>query len=135
MKLLSKLSGAVASVVPERTRRMVFIASIVALLSQQKNVDGETIHRLNKIFTLAHSDREKVIELPMLLCTVIWEGTESAKICRDGVCELSWTSEKTEIFLRKIMPTIPTWLRYQDKQMEDDIRNLFGSGIINATHA
>lgn len=122
MKILTSfrtlVSGVLSKVIPSRTKRLILLSSLYARLRNTTSFDSATIHKLNKALSLCKDD--KAIQFPMHLTRAIWRGDRGNVILypEPNIAEL-------EILVRRVMQTIPSWLRYDEVSMFKDLYKLF----------
>ncbi len=119
------IAGGLASLVqrmlPERTKRLVFLASFSAQLKETNEMSGELLHKLNKMFALSADDN--ALKFPVHLSHVIWRN----RPLEPGV-RLSITTEvlhgRAHAVARKVIAAMPTCLRYDEARMSTDVESL-----------
>ena len=117
---LSKfLSAILSKILPDRTKRLVLLSSLYALICGTTSFDSETINKLNKVMKL--SNKDKAWEFPMQLSSVIWRNYEQ----QFAVYPFN-NIQDTERVISSIIAKIPNCLRYSDDQsIIKDISRLF----------
>lgn len=109
---------------PNRTKRLVFLASLTARLKGSETFDQETLHKLNKVMILSSSD--SALKLPVQLSRAIWHGKTSYEIFN---AELDATCSLNQAYLKelasRVISAMPAWLRYaSDDAIEHDVEQL-----------
>lgn len=114
-------------IIPDRTKRLVLLASLMAELVDLKSFNKETLQKLNAVMHLCtYIDAMK---LPISLSNVIWHGKTSYELfnTKDIVhADLNTAAIKT--LSESIVDKVPTWLRYGDtstivKDIQELLRN------------
>jgi len=120
---------------PNRTKRLVFLASLTARLKNTEFFDIETLKKLNKIMVLASNDN--AIGLPICLSHVIWHGRSACNI-------LSIDNKENEAIVidgrnidkmtSSVFSGMPSWLSYGEQEsIKNDIHKLLNNynNIVN----
>lgn len=103
---------------PDRTKRLVFLASITPRVCATTTFDKPTISKLNQVMAL--SSQDGALELPIQLSRVIWKSDAG-----DSVIYPGQGKSGTEAIVERYLEATPKWLRYSDrKQMHDDLCRL-----------
>jgi hypothetical protein len=107
---------------PERTKRLMFLASFSAQLKDPKEMNGELLHKLNVLLSLSVDDN--ALKLPVHLSHAIWRN----RPLEPGV-RLSLKAESLQdraySISRKVVAAMPSWLRYgDDASMSKDVVDL-----------
>lgn len=113
------LSAFLSKLLPDRTKRLVVLSSLYALMCGTTSFDSRTINKLNQVMKLGNTD--KALEFPMQLSSVIWRGIDG-KVIIYPPTNLQSISE----IIEGIMNKIPKCLMYSDRQsVLTDISKLF----------
>jgi hypothetical protein len=119
-----RAAAALQSVLPVRSKRMVFLASLAQRLSNQSHFDKATRQKLNTVMQLAHG--EDSLLLPMELSEVIWQGKKGAEIFRFDPAQVPITQENIKEMTQSVLQAMPQWLRYgEEPEIERDVATLF----------
>lgn len=107
---------------PERTKRLLFLASFSAQLRDPREYDQEMLHKLNQMFELSSDDA--ALKLPVHLSHAIWRNRPLEPGLR-----LTLRSEciqgRASTIATKVVKAMPRWLRYgDDKRMLTEITQL-----------
>lgn len=70
---------------PSRIKRMVMIVSLYSLYKGVDNVKEDTLHKLNRLLVLSHSD--EALQFPRYLSTVIWNGRGKEEVLSKEIIE------------------------------------------------
>lgn len=101
---------------PDRTKRSILLASLLNHIS--KNVDRESVHKLNEVMALSSSDR--ALMFPIQITKVIWRG----KVNEINLSNLDQAAS-LDTFARQLTDMIPNCLQYSTYQaMYEDIKKL-----------
>lgn len=106
----SLFSSILARILPERTKRLVLLSSLYALVSGTTSFDSLTIRKLNKIMCLSTED--KALEFPMQLSSVIWRGDARQSV----IYPVSESQSDWDSFITRIVDKVPKCLFYSDRQ-------------------
>jgi hypothetical protein len=131
MMTLSGMNGAIRKGVvsllrdhlPNRTKRLVFLASLAARLKGSDTFDSETLHKLNRVMELGKTD--SALKLPYELSRAIWQGKTSYEILDLDFTSSSFNQARKEEMSQRIINAMPSWLRYgSDKDIFVDVNHL-----------
>ena len=106
---------------PARTKRLIFIASFSANVRSRK-LDHETIRRLNALFDLCAT--ENAMQLPGYLSKVIWNNEVVYDLNRFFRGDETVSESNFDSIVRNVIELMPSWMRYDDKETEEDVRTL-----------
>lgn len=128
MSRLSGLMGAsltsLLACVPERTKRLIFLASFSARLKGQDTFDRETLHKLNEVMALASRSSEAAINFPVVLSKVIWRGRVIHDL-NSELLTLSFSKERLQQLVDRVLEAMPKWLHYASVEvMREDLARL-----------
>lgn len=113
---------------PNRTKRLVFLASLTARLKGSSTFDNETLQKLNKVMELGRTD--SALKLPYELSRAIWHGQTSYQILNADVSSATVDVRKKEM-AANVINTMPVWLRYgDDLEIEKDVERLLDNKSI-----
>lgn len=119
----NSLQGFLQAHLPNRTKRMVFLASLTARLKGSQPFDNETLEKLNRVMELAKAD--SALKLPYELSRAIWRGKTPYEILKTDVTEGSFSNVRIKEMSASIISAMPDWLRYGDhKDIEQDVERL-----------
>lgn len=115
--------GLVGASFPERTKRLIFLASFSARLRDQDSFDRETVHKLNEVMALASN--EQSINLPVHLSKVIWRDRVIHDLAtKDVLSTPNFSKEGLQDLVERVLEAMPAWLRYAEGKMREDIVRL-----------
>jgi hypothetical protein len=107
---------------PERTKRLLFLASFSAQLKAPQEFNGEMLHKLNKMLELSTDDA--ALKFPIHISHAIWRNRPLELGVRIDSKALPDQTEVRGIGLR-IVSAMPKWLRYGDEcKMLHDVERL-----------
>lgn len=110
-------------ILPMRSKRLLFLASLAARLVRDGVFNAETMQKLNASLQLAHS--ENALQLPVTVCHRIWDADTSKKIFSEIHGDYAGDScllfEDAQQVCRRAVELTPAWLRYGsvDDMMRD----------------
>lgn len=131
MMTLSGMNGAIRKGVvdllqehlPNRTKRLVFLASLAARLKGSETFDTETLRKLNRVMELGKSD--SALKLPYGLSRAIWQGKTSYELLSVDFAEGALNQARKDEMVARIINAMPGWLRYgTNKDIELDVGRL-----------
>lgn len=113
---------------PNRTKRLVFLASLTARLKGSDTFDNETLHKLNKVMTLCST--ESAMKLPVQLSRAIWRGKTSYEIFNADLHAGALETARIKEMAARAISAMPGWLRYADDSViEQDVARLLDHGL------
>lgn len=119
VNVLERLAG---RVIPERLKRLIFVASFTTEASAQEVIDPITARSINDLLDVC--SREGSLELPSRMHRLIWSGRD-VKSPVNIVVETTGTTEDRAVIgpaVAAIMKQIPKWLTYP--QVAADIESI-----------
>lgn len=125
--LRGKISLFIRRHLPDRTKRLIFISSLIANIKTDKEFDQKTLHKLNMVMQLASN--ESALKLPVQLSHAIWHGRDTFEKYNSAI-PTDHKPEKTTIadINHRILEAMPPWLRYgDDAVIEKDLCLLFNN--------
>lgn len=113
-KLIAKLAGRL----PERAKRLIFIASFTTIVAPRRErvhcLDEGTLRSINELMHVCA--RDDAMKLPSYLHGVIWNGRALPTLAELEADDVSTRKS----FIEKIQRQIPSWLRYE--KIDNDIQ-------------
>lgn len=97
---------------PNRGKRVVFLASLAASLGAGSSFDKQTRGKLNRVMQLAKGDSALVV--PFELSKVIWRGMTGVEIFHYDPKADPLTGDMIEQMAQHAIRTMPEWLRYSN---------------------
>lgn len=119
-------SRLLSKILPDRTKRLILLASLTAWLSSKTGFDQKTCHKLNTMMQLCSDDN--ALEFPMLLNKVIWKGDS-------GNIQLSPEHNNIDLnnTVTRLVTQVPCWLRYSDTAtIKKDISHILENRMLLA---
>jgi hypothetical protein len=111
-----------------KTKRLVFMASLTAILKGTNHFDNETLKKMNSVMSLC--DSEQAMKLPIHLSKVIWRGKNADEFLKINVAMSSTTMHE---LANRIIKSMPAWLRYgEDDTIEADVACIFDNRSVFA---
>ena len=105
-------------VLPNRTKRLILLASLGYRFRESGSVSAVTIERLNALMKLCHN--QDALPFTGKVGKVIWNDT----LILDVSQELQQVPAPSPVYLNpiveKILSVIPGWLRYSDEEVIKD---------------
>lgn len=103
---------------PDRIKRLVFLASLLPRLCENQKFDKSVIHKLNQVMALSLSG-DRALDLPIQLSKIIWRGDHGSTIVYPV------REPEVEGVINRVLKTTPAWLQYQDQvSMRADLSKL-----------
>ena len=109
--------------VPARTKRVILLASITAGIKEKPDLDPATIRKLNELLQLCSN--EKALSFPAHLSTLIWDGQVISMVKDDLENKEVMNSNCLSDMVARFKQRIPAWLRYEDAELDSDLKKLF----------
>lgn len=114
---------------PIKTKRQVFVASFVALVTGVTTYDQETLGKLNSVLFLSESG-EDALAAPVMLSRVIWSGKTAYDVCQEDVTKGVLSADRISNVVANILNSMPHWLRYGTfDEIEKDVTVLLNERI------
>lgn len=113
-------------IIPDRTKRLILLASLTAWLSNKTGFDQKTCHKLNTMMQLCNDDN--ALEFPMRISKVIWKGDS-------GNIQLypEHTHSDLDNTVTRLVDQVPCWLRYSDiTSIRKDISHILENRLLLA---
>jgi hypothetical protein len=107
---------------PERTKRLLFLASFSAQLKAPQEFNREMLHKLNKMLDLSADDA--ALKFPIHISGAIWRNRPFEAGTRIDTRTLQDQTDVRGLGMR-IVSAMPKWLRYgDDGRMLGDVERL-----------
>lgn len=121
--LWQRTTSVLDSVLSQRGKRVVFLASLAARLGSTHRFDKQTRQKLNTIMKLVHG--ESALLLPYELSAVIWHGKSGVEIFHFDPKRRDLSQEQICQMTQSVVNSMPAWLRYgENTEIEQDIVRL-----------
>lgn len=105
---------------PNRGKRVIFLASLAASLGVTGSFDKETRSKLNRVMQLASGDSALVV--PFELSRVIWHSKSGTEIFYFDPTSSELTQDMIQKMASHVIKTMPSWLQYGAPQdIEKDV--------------
>jgi hypothetical protein len=123
------ITGGLASlatrVLPERTKRLMFLASLSAHLKETNQMSTESLRKINELFSLSADDN--ALKFPVHLSHAIWRNRPLEPGVRQSLTsedKLPKAGPAIAAIARKVIDAMPACLRYDEPKMESDVVDL-----------
>lgn len=140
--ILGKVLG---RILPNRTKRLIFVGSLIAHIQNCNTADKALISKLNTLLHLCGD--ENALMLPMQLHQKIWRNVNIDQLFEDkgfqvnddngllAINQSKYTSKKIRTLSEDIIKIMPNWLKYSsnNRMRQDLITLLFNIGDITQT--
>lgn len=108
---------------PNRGKRVVFLASLAANLGTASSFTKETRIKLNRVMCLASGDSALVV--PFELSRVIWRGKSGVEIFHFDPKAAPLTQDMIEQMASSVVKAMPSWLHYDiNEKIQSDVSTL-----------
>lgn len=118
------LASLASRVLPERTKRLMFLASFSAHLKETNQMSGEALRKINELFKLSADDN--ALKFPVHLSHAIWRNRPLEPGVRQSI-----TSEdirpRAQALASKVIAAMPQCLRYNEAKMSQDVVDLLSN--------
>lgn len=125
----SMAAAALSKHLPDRTKKLMFLASLGARLSKRTTFDQGTLHKLNKVMDLCSDD--SALKLPVQISQAIWKGDKGVEVLRPDQNIAEMSEEQLEKAVDQLMKASPVWLRYSTTDSPDEIRQDIKTLLLN----
>jgi len=127
--LRSLIGGLLDKGLPAKTKRSIFVASLVALMSGETTYDQETFSKLNRLMALSESG-EKALAVPVMMSKVIWNGKTSFEVFQEDVTQGSVSADRMPSVVSRLIDSMPQWLLYGSAgDIEKDVTKLLNEHV------
>lgn len=120
--------------IPSKTKRLIFISTILAAIKDINEPDEKLIHRLNNLLNIA--DRDKAMVLPMYFGIKFWNkklpygitinSLPNKHFTLKDIDNKNLTLAQLRIVGNTVIHNTPDWLRYGSRRsMRTDLLSLF----------
>lgn len=120
--------------VAERAKRMLFVTSLATTLAQEGIIKKNTLGVLNRNLKLARN--EKCLMIGEELSCVMWKPTKQhSPLFKDNwipsespnisTSDKYLTFDDIRIISNKVIKSSPSWIRYNNTRMQEDVTDLF----------
>jgi hypothetical protein len=122
------ITGGLASlatrVLPERTKRLMFLASLSAHLKETNQMSKESLRKINALFGLSADDN--ALKFPVHLSHAIWRNRPLEPGVRQSftASDIRPRGAPISAIARKVIDAMPQCLRYDEPKMEKDVVDL-----------
>jgi hypothetical protein len=124
--IVNRIGGFLQRHLPNRTKRLIFLASLSARLKNTQNFDNATLTKLNQVMVLSHT--ESAIKLPVQLSRAIWNGRSAGEIFNADLQKESLQKERLAELVANVINSMPAWLCYGEKEtIEQDVSRLLNN--------
>lgn len=124
--IVNRFGGILQQHLPNRTKRLVFLASLCARLKETETFDNATLQKLNQVMAL--SNTESALKLPVQLSRAIWRGKSSYEIFNADVQKEPLEQRSIPQMAMRVLAAMPSWLRYEsDAAIKKDVMHLLNN--------
>lgn len=119
-----RVVNVIGYLLPRRIKRMVLIISLYSLYKGQDNIDDQTLHKLNQLLRLSHSD--EALQLPRYLSNVIWKGRTTEDILSKEIVEGKLDNNNLQQAIASIYEKAPPSLIKGCRITKHEIKTILG---------
>ncbi len=112
-----------AKFVSKHGRRVMFIASLYAQITQLGRMKAEVVAKLNAVMGLKIT-REAAAEFPAAVSDIVWRGTDVSSLITQELSTGIVDERRAQALSARIVSLSPSWLRYGNQEMEADVQQL-----------
>lgn len=123
-----------AKFVSKHGRRVMFIASLYAQITQLERMKAEVVAKLNAVMGLKLT-REAAAEFPAAVSDIVWRGTDVGSLITQELSTGNVDEQRAQALSARIVSISPSWLRYGSREMEADVRQLLMTSYPELQHA
>jgi hypothetical protein len=129
--ITGRMASLAAKFLPERTKRLMFLASFGAQLKDPKEMSNELLHKLNQVLSLSPDDN--ALKFPVHLSHAIWRNRPLEPGVKQSF-KAEGIQDRAHGIARKVVAAMPSWLHYGDeakreKDVVDLLRNWQHAGV------
>lgn len=107
-------------------KRIMFITSLYAQLTQLDSLKAEAVSKLNSVMGLA--TREEAIQFPAAISSVVWRGKDVTSVLTADMMDQNVDAMRIHEVAKKLVDLCPRWMRYPVPEMERDVATLILNG-------
>lgn len=112
-----------AMILPERIKRLLFVASLAGYVKATTELDDKTMSQINELFSLCTV--ENAMRFPLSINSIIWHERSIRDDYNDIVHDTaSFSDARVKLFIGRVKSSIPKWMLYDNAQLDDDVRKL-----------
>lgn len=119
--------------VSKHGRRVMFIASLYAQITQLERMRAEVIAKLNAVMGLKIT-REAAAEFPAAVSDIVWRGTDVGYLITQELSAGTVDLRRAQALSARIVSLSPSWLRYGNREMEADVQQLLMTSYPDLLH-
>jgi hypothetical protein len=123
-----------AQFVSKHGRRVMFIASLYAQITQLERMKAEVVAKLNAVMGSKFT-REAAAEFPAAVSDIVWRGTDVGSLITQELSTGNVDEQRAQALSARIVSISPSWLRYGSREMEADVRQLLMTSYPELQHA
>lgn len=123
--ITGRMASLAAKCLPERTKRLIFLASFSAQLKDPKEMSNELLHKLNKVLELSADDA--ALKFPVHLSHAIWRNRPLEPGVKQTLRANDFRPRAAQAITAlsaKIIAAMPSCLRYDEDKMSEDVQKL-----------
>jgi hypothetical protein len=120
---------------PKKTKRLVFLSSLIGYITKNEEPDKELLQKINNLLALSENDRAMV--LPMYISKTIWHdriqsfdcfSCVNSKTCEKTVKNMCLSHQQICRMSNAIITNIPNWMVYGTKRhIRHDVMTLLAN--------
>ena len=123
LKLTILFAHFINKLLPNRIKRLVFLSSLTAILVDMKELNNETLHKLNTLLGLCMNDN--AMKLPISMRDFIWHHMTPAQVLNTEPIWDKLSTESISTMSSSIIKKMPSWLHYnKDMDIKRDVEYL-----------
>lgn len=121
--LFSVLEFLGSKFVSKHGKRVMFIASLYAQITQLERMKAEVIAKLNAVMGLKIT-REAAADFPAAVSDIVWRGTDVGSLIAQELSTGIVDEYRAQQLSARIVRISPPWFRYGPREMEADVKKL-----------
>lgn len=107
---------------PDRAKRMIFVASLSATVKHTSELDASFLKKLNALMGLCRNADSLRIPAPVI--KVIWDGRIVHDVSRVFTESKTVSDRDISLVISSIKNQIPDWLNYGETDIDHDLKTL-----------
>ena len=126
LAIFAMIEFCMSKLLPKHGKRIIFVSSLYAQVTQLERMKADVVSKLNSVMNLAY--REEALHLPAAISRVVWRNSRVGQVLTRELLNQDIDEKKMREVSQSVVKLTPVWMRYGDKDMENDVRSLILNG-------
>lgn len=120
--------------VSKHGKRVMFIASLYAQITQLERMKAEVVAKLNAVMGSKFT-RDAAANFPAAFSDIVWRGTDVGSLIAQELSTGIVDEQRAQQLSARIVHISPPWCRYGSREMEADVKKLLMTSSLELRHA